>query len=50
MSKITDAQIRKVIELTSTVMDDGITVWGYDTDIGDIRELIKEAREILEDA
>jgi hypothetical protein len=38
--------IRKVIEMTSTVEDSG-SVWGMDTDVGNIDELIDKAEGIL---
>ncbi|MCP3683374.1 MAG: hypothetical protein GY861_11855 [bacterium] len=40
-------KLRKIIELTAYIAKDG-SVWGHDTDIGKIDDLIDDAIEILE--
>ncbi len=40
-------KLRKIIELTSYIDKDG-SVWGHDTDVGKIDDLINKAIDILE--
>lgn len=44
--QISRAKLRKIIELTASIEPDG-TVWGMDTDCGNIKELIGRAEVIM---
>jgi hypothetical protein len=41
--------IRKIIELTSDIYNDSGDVWGHDTDLGNMENLIDKAIEIIKE-
>lgn len=46
MNRMTKNRLKKIVELTASIEDDD-SVWGMDTEIGNINDILKEAYDII---
>jgi hypothetical protein len=46
--KISDKQIKKILELTAYIDPRDKSIWGYDTECGNFEDYKNKVREILE--